>query len=459
MRQFRTLFLSQGWTILRVLTVCTLLYLIWQMSLSAAILSAESIETSQRLSDLARLTVGFGTALFVFRVAYARLGYFVAILLALIFGFVAMKTEDAIVNSLADNTSAQARLEAKTIQLFNTALAQGKVTLPDLPGEIATNTVKIKAFAKVLGFAIWNNPVLIREVSAKTSSVLNALYGQEMYHDIDAGYDRYAASFAQAADKVTAMQDALSRINFAAYAHDLNGQLVEYSICNTDACRRKIAERVQQYMTKILPDSQLEIDLNAFCKDMAKPVRYIMGKPILGPTKRICSTSENNLYMYVLRQIEAAIESVFIDLELPEKVKTKILKGSLLSLEEWRNVWEDYVVEEIEKRKIAEFSNPEQYSDTGEFAQKGKAFAVAVFLPPIALGFSVTVCFLHLTSLCATLTRRPRLCCFVASIVYFLPVFFAAPVPIGGLAGVYARWLVFWEGTLFPFGILKCLIL
>ena len=46
-------------------------------------------------------------------------------------------------------------------------------------------------------------------------------------------------------------------------------------------------------------------------------------------------------------------------------------------------------------------------------------------------------------------SRLPGLCGLVGAVCCALPVFFATPVPPSGFAGIYARWLVFWDGALY----------
>lgn len=453
LRQLRRLTLFQ-W-----LLVVTALYLVWQISLSGAILTAQNVEQSDRLSELARKTVGFGTALFVFRAAYRRLGWKLVLPLALVAGWGAMWAEDALVNHFADESSAQARLEAKTIQLFTAAMARGKVTLPELPAEIADAPLKAKAFSRVLGFAIWNDPALVRQITDRTDAVLNALYGQELYDRVDAGYDRYHAAYSAGAEKLRAAREALARINFAQYARDLNGQLGPYAACTTDDCRRKIAQRVNAYLHRNLPDLGMELDMEAFCRDERQPARYVMGRAVPGAVVRICSTSEKNLHAWAQERLRSQNFATLPEMAgLPEAVRTRILSGDFLSLDAWRELWKTQIADELSARRQREFGQPEQYADGAALEKEGKAFAISVFLPPVALGFSVTVCFLHLASLCAALTRRPRLCALVAALCYVSPAFFATPVPLSGFAGVYARWLVFWEDALYPLGALRWLM-
>ncbi|MBD5646075.1 MAG: hypothetical protein HDQ89_00080 [Desulfovibrio sp.] len=441
------------------LLVVTVVYLLWQVSLSGAILTAQSVEQSDRLSELARRTVGFGTALFVFRAAYRRFGWKLVLPVALVAGWSAMWAEDALVNHFADESSAQARLEAKTIQLFTAAMARGKVTLPELPEAIASAPLKVRAFSRVLGFAIWNDPALVRQITARTDAVLAAIYGQELYDKADAGYDRYLAAWVAGAEKRKAAAEALARINFAQYARDLNGQLGPYAACTTEDCRRKISNRVNNYIRRNLPELGLELDLEAFCREEREPVRYVMGRAVTGAARRVCTTNEKDLYAWLRGRLGGAGGADTPELaDLPAAVRTRILSGDFLSLEAWRELWKTHIEGELSARRQREFGDDAQYADGAPLEKEGKAFAISVFLPPVALGFSVTVCFLHLASLGAALTRRPGLCALVAAVCYVLPAFFATPVPLSGFAGIYARWLVFWEGALYPLGVLRWLM-
>lgn len=47
----------------------------------------------------------------------------------------------------------------------------------------------------MLGFAIWNDPSLVRQVTERTDAVLAALCGQDLCDKADAGYDRYHAAW------------------------------------------------------------------------------------------------------------------------------------------------------------------------------------------------------------------------------------------------------------------------
>lgn len=67
-------------------------------SISGAILTAQSVESSHRLSELARSTAGFGTALIVFRAVYRRFGRKLVLPVALVAGLGApapVRVEDA----------------------------------------------------------------------------------------------------------------------------------------------------------------------------------------------------------------------------------------------------------------------------------------------------------------------------------------------------------------------------
>lgn len=442
--------------LLRWLLLLTGAYIVWQISLSGAILTAQTMEQSDRLSELARRTVGFGMALFVFRAGYARLGCLRVLPVALFLGWAAMWSEEAIVNHFAEASSAQARVEAKTIQLFNTAFAQGKVTLPGLPASIAEHPARAKAFSRVLSFAIWNDPALIRQIEARTDAMLNALYGQELYDRVDAGYERYRKAFAASAEKLAAMREAVARINFARYARDLNGQLAAYAACRTDDCRNAVNARVTAYLRRSLPELDLPLELETFCRQVRRPDGYVMGRAVPGGTERVCATNEKELHAWVGTQLAAAQRAAIPRLDdLPEALRARILNGEPLRLATWRELWKARIDDEVAQRREAEFGRPERYGRGGAQEKEGRSYAVSVFLPPVALGFSVSVCFLHLGGIFAAFTRRPAVCALAAGLCWALPAFLATPTPLGGFAGIYARWLVFWEGVLYPLGILR----
>lgn len=447
-------------TMLQWLLVITVLYLIWQISLSGAILTASSIEASDRLSSLARKTVGFGMALFVFRCGYARLRWFVILPFALAMGWGAMALEDTVVEYFADRCSAQARLEAKTIQLFNTALSRGSARLPDVSEAIIGDHARSRAFAKILGFAIWNNPALVAELNGQLGAIINALYGADAYRKVDEAYDQYAQAFSKASQQLAQAKALLARVNYAQYARDLNRVLGEYAACDTDGCRQKLSALVAEYMRRKMPGLDLELDLDAFCQDVAQPERYVLGRSVGARSERVCSTNEAALRAWANSQFEAKKKAALPSLDdCAPAIRKRILSGDFLTLEAWRDMWKQEISRQIERRRLEEFGSPDQYGPGGAREKEGRAFAISIFLPPVALGFSITVCFLHLANVCAALTRRPLLCGIAAGICCFLPALLATPVPLTGFAGLYGRWLVFWEGWLYPFGLFRRFLL
>lgn len=436
----------------------TALYVIWQISLSGAILSASSMEASDRLSSLAQKTVGFGMGLFVFRILYTRLRWYITIPIAISAGFLAMWIEDATVDYFAEETSDKARMDAKKIQIFSWAMLEDKVILSDLESGIRENRIKLKAFAKILGLAIWNSPKLVAQLDASLGPIFNALYGKEAHQNIDAGYARYVEAFKNSQARLGQIQSVLSKINYAQYARDLNRQLGAYAACVSDECRAKIAQRVNGYLEKTLPELDLKLDLEAFCHMERQSGRYVLGRISGVREEKICSTDEKNLHAFIQKNFAQKLkESVNLD-EIPSHLRDKILSRELISLSSWREMWKKEINAGIEKRKLEEFADPERYGPAGALAKEGKAYAVSIFLPPVALGFSVTVCFLHLASLGAALTHKPTTCAIIAFICWLAPAVFATPVPISGLGGIYGRWLVFWEGWLYPLGLLRWLM-
>lgn len=441
------------------LVIVTVVYLFWQISLCGAILSAETLEDSQRLTDLARLTVGMGTALFVFRTNYTRLKIPIALIIASLLGFGAMTAEDEIVDMFAEHTSGQERNEAKSVQLFNEAHIKGLVTFDNMPTSITDDVIKVKVFSKVLGFSVWKNQDLIKEIFGKRGHVLHAIYGQKLYDKVDMEYDTYVKKFKEHSAKLMEAKQELHSLNFAALAKDLNGQLVAYSACLDASCRQRIVERVQKYIQRNMPDLPFSVRLQDFCKISSGDTVYAMGRPVQGKQERICGVSEQELFSYATQQFDAKLDKAFHDVSVPKDILPKITSGTMLTLEAWRSIWKGHIEEKIAQQEEETFGKPERYGNGGSHAEEGKEYAVSVFLPPIALGFSITVCFLHIASLCSALFKRALPCYLGALSIYVLPAFFAIPIPLQGFAGMYAQWLVFWQSFLFPLGIFRNFIL
>lgn len=234
--------------------IITILYLFWQISLSGAILMAGSEEASRSLSALAKRTVGFGAALFVFRAALRKLGWIIALALAIPLGLGAMRAEDALVNHFAARASGQERLEARTILLFNTALTNGSASLPGLAKDIAEDKARLAAFTKVLGFAIWNNKALMTVINAQAEPLLAAVYGQEACDKVDREYARYVETFNAAQDKLARAEQMFRQSNFAAWRTQLNKRLAAYAACMSDACRQNVQASTERDMQTHLGD-------------------------------------------------------------------------------------------------------------------------------------------------------------------------------------------------------------
>ncbi|MDE6734291.1 MAG: hypothetical protein K2J64_02350 [Desulfovibrio sp.] len=461
--------LSPGLTPMRlVLPGLTVLYIFWQISLSGAILTAADMETSRRLSSLARWTVGLGGFLFVFRLTWgrpftARLRQARRVLpvgLGLVAGALFVCAEDAIVDHYAARADAQARMEAKTIQLFGAAFLKGKVRLPDLAAEAAQDPVKARAFLKVLGFAIWSDPTLIAEVNSQRAAILGALQGDAPYRRIDSAYADYAA-------RAAAWQNAesqLRRIPYAEWAALLNPVLGQYAACTNDQCRAEISSKVKAYLGRYMQKKGLElpldIDLDAFCETRHE-TRYVMGREVRGGESRTCAASEQSLRGQVDSMARAAMDKALERLrDLPPAIRSRVADlSSPLSLEAWRALFKSQIDAEIEKRLNAEFGDPARYAEGAPEAAQGRDYAISVFLPPVALGFSVLVCLLHLANVLTMLFRHALLWSAGAAGLCLLPLLFATPVPLSGMAGLYARWLMQWEALLYPFGIFRGLIL
>lgn len=443
------------------LIILTVLYLFWQISLSGAILIADSEDASHRLSELAKNTVGFGTALFVFRATFRKIKLIIAFILAMVLGWAAIQAEDGIVNYFAKRTTGQERLEARTILLFNTALLKESVTLPDLSEQIAGNPVKLAAFSKILGFAIWNNPTLMSQIMRMGKDLLISLHGQEAYNKADKEYERYVEVFKQSALDREKTEKFIKQANFAAWLSDLNKILVMYAGCTDDSCKNHLQSQVDSYVSRSFGDLGLKLTLDDFCRKESGSSRYYMGKKIESIENLVCSTSEQEFQTYVIKQIdEIKLKNAPDEIKaLPHEISSRILSSELIKLDEWRKIWAQYIDSEFASKSEAEFANTDRYAANGADAEAGRNFAISVFLPPVALGFSITVCFLHLASLLSAATHKPLACGIFAATIYLLPVFFGVTTPLSGIAGIYAKWLVSWEGILYPFGIFRWLII
>lgn len=443
------------------LLIITVLYLFWQISLSGAILIADTEDASRRLSELAKLTVGFGTALFVFRATFRKKGWLIALVLSLPLGYGAILLEDTIVNHFAERTTGQERLEARTILLFNTALIKGGAALPDLNKNIADNAVKLAAFTKILGFAIWNNPALMSQIMQMGQSLLVSLHGQQAYDKADREYERYVEAFKASSASREEAERQIKQLNFAAWLSNLNKILAEYAGCIDESCRNRIQSRVDQFVRQGFGNLNLKLKLNDFCRKEKGTGRYHMGKMIDEGEMLLCSSTESEFYNYIMKQIdELKMANAPEELkQLPASISSRILSSTLMCLKDWREMWAKYIDSEFAAKGKKELTDPARFAHGGAEAETGRNYAISVFLPPVALGFSVTVCFLHIASLLSALTRKPKICGLIAAVIYCLPAIFGTATPLSGLAGIYAKWLIAWEGMLYPFGIFRWLIL
>lgn len=457
----------KNYHLLHILIAITVLYLFWQISLSGAILTANNPEKTRTLSDIARYTVGFGMFLFVFRTCCGKFFYSLTVaqslkkylfwlimLFSVLAGWGAMAAEDAIVNHYADRTSGQDRLDAKLILFFNQAFDTGKVSLPDLSSSIADNKIGSRTFAKMLGFAIWTNPALIKQIKSQAALILTAIHGQQWYDKIDNSYDEYINNFKKFSNEFGSF-DILERRNFSRDSSMLNQQLAKFAKCSTEECRDKITDQTKHYIKNNI--GNFPIELTEFCKKI--PVeRYVMGKKISDKESLECSVTETELYQWILGKKKEFINKSFEKSGLQEDMLANLDFQKPVSREVWRERFLKNMEKEIKQIERKEFAQPENYGAGGTEEIKGRDYSIAIFLPPIALGFSVTVCFLHLASLVARFTRFSLISYIAAFVIWLSPFFFATAIPLSGFWGEYGRWLIFWEETLYPFGILRWLL-
>ena len=445
---------------LLLLTLVTLLYLIWQMSLSGAILTATTEEQSRRLSDLARWTVGFGTALLTVRMAYAKGGRPLLVgLLALALGYGATRLEDALVNTMADRTSGEERQDAKAILLFNRGLSEGKAHMTELAPQIAHSQVRLKAFSKVLGFAVWQDPALMEELRRINEKVFPALFLPRIYAAVDKKYAEYVGVYNTYAVQFQEIKDTLTSTNYAQLSHMLRQQLIQYAQCSGATCQQ-LQHQVDRWLQK--NNMPMTVSLGDFCRHVPGAGVYVMGRSVGASSQRICTVTEAELYAHAKQSLRA---------ELLAKIQEKssgdisgaeleeLLDGPGLTLEQWRQRAEPHVQKKLDELRAENFRPATAYAKGGPYADEGREHSIAVFLPPVALGFSVVVCVLHLTSMAIVLLGHSRLCTALGALALFLPALCAAAVPLSGFAGIYARWLIFWEAAFYPCGLLRPLIL
>lgn len=464
------------WGLLQWLVAITVVYLFWQISLSGAILTADSPEKSTSLSELAKNTVGFGMFLFVFRlgsVVFSKNSginikdstktrwFWILLAISFLSGWVAMTAEDRLVSYFARKTSGQERLEAKKILFFNSAITQNKVRFPDLPKDIQESRVRTLAFVKALGFAIWNNKSLIEEINNLLNPVLNAMYGDKYYSEINREYDEYVKFFNDYWQKKNSFQTAITGVNFAQYAHYLAISLQRYGACVNDECRKKIKDDINLRIRKQFGDlaAEIEFEPEDFCKIEKQQDRYIGGRLAGESVFKICTVSEKELRDYFFNFIKTKPEGFSAKNDsLPEDIKNSFLDGKALNIKEWRSLFGKNVDREIEKIKATEFGNPKAYEKKGPKETEGEQYAISIFLPPVALGFSIGVCFLHAASLVILFFGHSPLVWLTTACICISPCFLAQSVPLKGSWGIYAKWLVFWEGELYPVGILRWVI-
>lgn len=445
---------------LLLLTFVTLFYLVWQMSLSGAILTATTEEQSQRLSDLARWTVGFGTALLTVRIGYTKGGRPLLVgILALALGYGATRLEDTIVNTMADRTNGEERQDAKAVLLFNRGLAEGKARMTELAPQIAHSQVRLKAFSKVLGFAIWQDPTLMNELRHINEKIFPALFLPHIYAEVDKKYAEYVEVYNKYAPQFQEIKDTLTSTNYAQLFHVLRQQLVQYAQCSGATCQQ-LQSQVDRWLQK--NNMHMTVSLGDFCRNVPSAGVYVMGRSVGTSSQRICSVTEAELYAHAQQSLRAELLAQIKEKNTGNISSAKLeelLDGPGLTLEQWRQRSDPHVQKKLEELREENFRPATAYAKGGPHAEEGRDHSIAVFLPPVALGFSVVVCVLHLTSMTIVLLGHSRLCTILGTLALFLPALCAASVPVSGFAGIYARWLIFWEAAFYPCGLLRPLIL
>lgn len=439
----------------KILVVMTVLYLVWQISLSGAILDADTLDKSERLSNLAKNTVGFGVALFVFRAYWKRFKWRFLIPVAITCGFCAMWLEEATVDGIAARSTPEERLEAKSIQMFNKLLFDGKANIP-MPAEIANNKIKSRAFLKVYNLYIWDNPELSAAMRERAKDMAMAEKGQEIYDQIDAGYERYYKEWNSKTKKYYDAIKNLKGLNFPSLANMLNEHLVTYGACGDNKpCMEKIQNGVSSYVSSLVKDVPVNISLEDFCRIENAGKQYVAGRVVGESFIKKCDTDEKRLYDYVFSKVDA-FKSQSLPKDIPPEIAKKISE-KFLSIDEWRELWKKHLDSEMSKQENQEFDKG-AFAETGEKSVQGRNYAVSVFLPPVALGFSASVCFLHLASLLTMLLGHGAIIGIGTACVWAAPAIFAVKTPLDGFMGIYASWLVFWEEFLYNFGFLKWLM-
>jgi hypothetical protein len=181
-----------------ILAVATLIYLALHSGLSAAILSAVTPAAAARAEEAGKYVLGCGAALIATRIALAQ-GLMPAGVagLALVAAILAVQIEARTVDVLVARTSGQARQDAQDAALLAQAYRVGRVQVAGLSPAISDSRTKRRAYASVLGLAVWTDGQLLDQVRSARLAAVRALYGGEVYRKIDASYREYLAGTEQ----------------------------------------------------------------------------------------------------------------------------------------------------------------------------------------------------------------------------------------------------------------------
>lgn len=149
-----------------------------------------------------------------------------------------------------------------------------------------------------------------------------------------------------------------------------------------------------------------------------------------------CVANEKALHDWLMEKKNSFMKEAFTKSGLPQDMLANLNPDKPLTRDERRKRFAADMAKEIDTIERGEFGMPERYGQGGKDAVIGRDCAIAIFLPPIALGFSITVCLLHLASFAAKFTNRSAICYGTAFIVWLLPAFFATNIPISGFWGI-----------------------
>ena len=450
------------------LSSLTLIYVIWQFSLSSAILMTETVEQSRSLSNIARFTVGLGAALWIFRLGNSKKVKFkIVIIVAILVGYCAMLIEDMIVNSFADRTTGEERRGAAALLIFDNGYKNGLAVFTDLAPEIADSKLRSIIFLKVMSLIIWQDKELRKKIyTIVEKKLFKSLVLEKVITEIDALYDIYANAYNSS--NYQQIRE-LKHINFYQYVNHLKKYLSRYEKCYDEMCRKSIQDEIEiLYRKGKIP---ISLPLEAFCQ-MIPIDRYVNGRKISVGTRRSCAADERRIALVTEETMrEKYIDKIkanagdLLKWVTIEEIERLLSDSHVITPSEWRELplikkRVDKIIQEELARRLPQ---ADVFGTGGSRAEEGRELCISIFLPPVALGFSLAVCFLHiLTTICLVLSsKRDTVLVFLAGFTTFLlPAYLATSVPIVGFAGAYARWLIFWEVWLVnPLAILRPVIL